>query len=469
MIHGHSKIELTNVNTGEVQVVEHDNYVTNYLRDILTPANALGDSMLSTISSSTGNFTIDKFKGLIMFKDPLDNDPDNYKFPLTNDMVAHAGNDSYSGTDATRGSFNSVESSTNSNSATFVWDFNQSQGNGTISSLGLTTFYGGIAGSGNPLYTDTVVANNVYLGQFFKDQFRLYADNFTFVDEQRGYFYRLYWNSPTLTIYKWDISNFYTDINPFEMNFNYNKLIASNTTELDNCPHTSYTVSPSATGYQAVAVIGPDAKVYFTQGGTWNDGVSKTFDIIDLESGTISSTTLTLTNRTGVNLNMSTSMNSQYVAISDSGYMCIKTVTNNNYAYINMSDDTDCGLITDDSGNNYQSSNNYICNYFGNIYLGDAAWDSSANRVQAAIVYDDKHVRYIDAQMRYRASSQYRQFNSRPLNRQLCTYVFEYYSGTSTISIMYNPCCLLTKNNLSAPVTKTSEMTMRVTYTLTKS
>ena len=475
MIHGHSKIELTNIKTGEVQVVEHDNYMTNYLRDILTPMTVNGYTWPSISNSYESYFTMEKlFGGIILFKEPLDNNPNNYVYPLDNDMVAHGGAQSYSGTDLTRGSFNSGVSSVETDSATFVWDFNENQGNGTISSLGLTTQIGGAAGSGNPLKTDTTAANNVNVlnTSSTKSVLGNIPSNgiVPYFDDENEVFYIVTWSSPTLTIKKYSFP-FYKTVNPFLMKSNYNRYIAGGT-EIDSIlPRTTTTVTTQLSNYNMQGACDNNGKYYLMVPNNWSNGDSRTIEEIDLATGTINH--LTITNRTGATLAYSTGLVCNDYLINN-GYMYIRTNTDYKWAYINISDDTDCGLIKTEDENDFVSNNGMICNYFGRIYFGGAAWSSSSGQTQVPFLYTKNTVRFLDAYMRYYSGSSpnYRQTNSN--TNKLSTpkfygYIGEVYnSNAPMVNLNYNPLCLQTKNNLATPITKTSDMTMRVTYTLTK-
>ena len=47
-LHGHAKIELTNVKTGEVQTIEHDNMFTNALNDMFNSTIGIKHLFLET-------------------------------------------------------------------------------------------------------------------------------------------------------------------------------------------------------------------------------------------------------------------------------------------------------------------------------------------------------------------------------------------------------------------------------------
>lgn len=164
---GHTKIELTNVKTGEVQTFEDHNIVTNWLRDAHQIQFPLAvDSFRHTKDITiTGYSTEDMdsprtpftdFGGLILFKEKLDADPDNYYPKGTVTMTGHASDDAYTGIDLTRGSFNDNLSSYNleERTATMVWDFGMEQGNGTIGTVCLCNHVDGKIGYGSQYYPE---------------------------------------------------------------------------------------------------------------------------------------------------------------------------------------------------------------------------------------------------------------------------------------------------------------------------
>lgn len=159
---GHAKIELTNVKTGEVQVIEEDNIVTNLLRDMhQIKCLQLLDTFAHTVDTTLTNYDVEnpnrphtpftEYGGLIMFKEQLEADPDKYYLEEEATMTAHASDDTYSGVDLTRGSFNTNLSSYNvaEGRVTLVWDFNMEQGNGTIGTVCLCNHVDGKIGYGS--------------------------------------------------------------------------------------------------------------------------------------------------------------------------------------------------------------------------------------------------------------------------------------------------------------------------------
>lgn len=137
MLHGHTKIELKNEKTGELQVVEKDNMITNILSKQLGDCAIDGYSTLNNRYFPLNNLGMG---GILLFQEALDEDVNSYRVPNpnTNPIIGCANNAVNDGTDTKRGSRNLTESQQLENGYKFVWDFNTSQGNGQISAIGLT-------------------------------------------------------------------------------------------------------------------------------------------------------------------------------------------------------------------------------------------------------------------------------------------------------------------------------------------
>ena len=150
-IKGHTRIELTDVKTGKKKVIEHDNTFQNeclsrFLR-------SLGQANNSPFMNSTFN-GYNLYRGLcggvLLFKDPIDDSNLVEYAPAGNQMIANGAFDvTNTGNPLELGSYNSVESSFSYNSATFVYDWDTSHGNGNISCVCLTSEIGGYIGYGN--------------------------------------------------------------------------------------------------------------------------------------------------------------------------------------------------------------------------------------------------------------------------------------------------------------------------------
>ncbi|MCR5616904.1 MAG: hypothetical protein K6F83_01290 [Clostridiales bacterium] len=144
VLHGHTKITLTDVNTGKKEIVEKDNLVTNAVAQIF--ANNLFGALDYTKITPLRKM----YGGVLCFQNALTQLASNVMPPneSTNHLVAHAGQTAHSTASTTRGNPNGVLSEViqNGKGYKFVWDFSTSQGSGTIGALALTHSYGGDIG-----------------------------------------------------------------------------------------------------------------------------------------------------------------------------------------------------------------------------------------------------------------------------------------------------------------------------------
>lgn len=150
---GHTKIELTNEETGEKKILEEDNMITKAL-ELYLAAGGIG--------GSTGNLLSDQaimsqpawqtlVGGLMLFGSRLEENANNV---LPNAGIQMIGNGAYgkvSNDEVTEmGSYNEKESGPQPDgSLKIVWDFTTSQANGTIHCACLSSVYGGTVGAGN--------------------------------------------------------------------------------------------------------------------------------------------------------------------------------------------------------------------------------------------------------------------------------------------------------------------------------
>ena len=143
MMKGHTKIILTNVETGEQVVHEDDNLITKAIDKIINIEMAMNHAPNSRILPIATN----ALGGIMLFDGELTESEDNIHFPVDVHLVGYA-NGGVNTTDSKRGSFNSVESGKTAEGYVSVWDFGTSQANGIIKSVARTHNHGGAA----PLY-----------------------------------------------------------------------------------------------------------------------------------------------------------------------------------------------------------------------------------------------------------------------------------------------------------------------------
>lgn len=151
---GTTKIELINVKTGEREVIEKDNLVTNAVASALD--NPFAWQLRSYYSSSyfAGNMLPlcpNLFGGILLYEDAIPEDENQLYAQAANKLIGYSSNNVNNKTDVMRGSMNQTESGEleDGTGYRFVFDFSTSQANGTISAVGLTSKWGGIAGNGS--------------------------------------------------------------------------------------------------------------------------------------------------------------------------------------------------------------------------------------------------------------------------------------------------------------------------------
>lgn len=177
-IHGHTKIELTNQTTGEVETIEKDNIVTNAVSQIFNAFNGMALLREANANGEQGG-TSEKgwelleslYGGILLYDTALGSDPDTLFAPPEANLVGSGVPKVLNnGAGLQRGSFNSAESKTDLENGvvTFVYDFATSQANGIIASVCLTNRYGGffdesetalsaVDGSNNSRYYNTTL------------------------------------------------------------------------------------------------------------------------------------------------------------------------------------------------------------------------------------------------------------------------------------------------------------------------
>lgn len=165
---GTTKIELTNVKTGEKEVIEKDNLVTNAVPSALE--NLFAWQLKTTYGTNyfAGNILPlcpNLFGGILLFEDSIPEDENHLFAQSDNKLIGYSSRNVNSGSDTMRGSMNQTESGVldTNDGYRFVFDFETSQANGTISAVGLTSKWGGMAGYGSTFYNNTQ-APNVFLG-----------------------------------------------------------------------------------------------------------------------------------------------------------------------------------------------------------------------------------------------------------------------------------------------------------------
>lgn len=139
MLKGKMTIELTDVNTGEKETIEEENMVTNALSEIFRPLGHLMNA--DSIYNQFNSYYTKLLGGLLLFDNNIEEDPNQLYAPANANLVGCAVyNTQNNTTGKMRGGYNQTESEFNAKNRymKFVYDFSTSQANGTISCVALT-------------------------------------------------------------------------------------------------------------------------------------------------------------------------------------------------------------------------------------------------------------------------------------------------------------------------------------------
>jgi len=149
------RIELTDVNTSEKEIIENSNMLTEAVNNIfgLNPMGIFYKVTGEYDEAVTWNEKLlpicpNLIGGILLFSNALEEKADNIYQYSGNLPVAYASNDVNDTTNLMRGSLNLNESGPIENGYKFVWEFTVNQGNGTIAAAALTSALGGQNGFG---------------------------------------------------------------------------------------------------------------------------------------------------------------------------------------------------------------------------------------------------------------------------------------------------------------------------------
>lgn len=137
MFRGNTKIELTNIYTGEKEVIEKHNTFTNAIQKLLEYYTATGSNIY--YSSSNHPFlplSTVGLSGIYLSSETL---AENTTQVHLRNIVGYAGFKTDTSGSKYMGSLNTTESKQLENGYKYVWDFGTDRANGTISTVGLTS------------------------------------------------------------------------------------------------------------------------------------------------------------------------------------------------------------------------------------------------------------------------------------------------------------------------------------------
>lgn len=479
-IKGHTKIELTDVNTGEVEVIEHDNTVTDGLA---AWANSHGYGRCSTFNGTSdltnNRLAYELLGGIYLFDTVL---PTTTKYAPAN--VRMVGN-SYYGCAASSqpeelGSYNGLESHWDNNEIVLVYDWLTSQGNGTINCVCLGTRMGGRAGYGN--YSGQRQSNSPvdWWGITAWQNWQQDTTYTGFWWNGSSYSYRvnnsiLYYNNKIYVLFHSNFNdnrNMYIPANSSEViikttSCGYEKLDVFypshvNGDFFNGAPETFNISIPSSAkdryckyagiGHKSCFCLCPrndDYEYYDSQYHYWDPGTSKDFVLVDISTRT--TTTLTITNPTSYQLYP------QSIYFIDGSRAFMSDRSGHSYL-INYQTSTiirqlPANFIRGDACN-YQHISYIAPDLF--LYNGQTIYNLTTNAwLPINMASFDGGL----ASFEYNSTLDALECHSQTNNS---------YSNYNYFDVIQNPWRLMTVNNLPNPIIKTNSKTMKVTYTLTR-
>lgn len=165
MLKGYTKIELTNIDSKEIQIIEDSNMVTNAILELCSPKPYFGNDPLEAVIGFNSNReeNINKIAGAVaLISDTITQNPESIMIPAGNSVTAvgpayvnsEIKNQEY-------GSLNKEESSYNEETKTcqWVWDFDTPQGNGVISCACLMPSVGARQVTGITSFDSSIATN----------------------------------------------------------------------------------------------------------------------------------------------------------------------------------------------------------------------------------------------------------------------------------------------------------------------
>lgn len=495
MLKGHTKIELTDVNTGKVKVVEDDNIVTNAMAKMLdSTAYASYNPNCNNPFNSTLPF-IDRFcGGILLLKDPIEENPDNWMLPTGNRMIGNGRINYASPNDVPEfGAFNSEESSWNPETGErkYVYDFGTSKANGTISCVALTNFLNGYWGLGNSSgkresmtveqvdYSIPARMKYYFWDRSYNLPYRysksqgmtnpvslkiLFADH----DENCIYAYSKYafeYNSSNATHHvsygKLVLSKIDTAFHSVNPMFPFgaervNRIVK----QIDiTVPSEIASLSTSCTVYNAVCRADDAVYIVFVNNSSGYVNVNENFYVWKIGYDLKTSEVFTIKNTTDASLRINHHSYCHTVYI-ENGYLIISERNNSHRMFkIKMSDPTDITVFENITG---CSTVPYLMKC-GNTLV--ARYDF---KNQGIVDQNDKIIRPINGTCEISGSStDWLYYDFIPIRGKDNIYLMSKSCDFSDTLVVHHSFFMSTINNLPEPVVKTSDLSMKITYTLT--
>lgn len=457
MLKGTTTIELTDVKTGEKQVITEKNMITNALHNLFQPTFG----HLSTESTLRGYIPAyaTLLGGIFLFDTPIREDANQLYAPAGATLTGCARyNTVNTSTGVILGSYNTTESKYDSTAKKmqFVYDFNTSQGNGTIASICLTHLEGGYGTYNSDMSYSayamksfcstpkalTIGGKDSYSGISTGAYFHLFAID---TNEDLAYYFSL----PTTTSLSFQSR---------QMGLK-NISLFSTTMPIIETSHT-ITLDHAISGYRCYNFDREDNALYIISTAASTIAANAEFIVTKVNFGTWTVTQTVMTNTSNVVL-----YSSSRFAIVHRGYVYFRSNAAN-YSMYKLELGNSANVVKLSGTASYA-----VIPVFG--IGGRTYWQYASSSTHRVYVTDEATNRFNfsgNQMLHYHTYSQsYSTYYVVPgytpvLNNEMFFYLSV--GDKSTLTFYYLADYLATINNLSEPVTKTADKTMKITYTI---
>ena len=466
MIKGKTKIKLTNVYTGEVEVIEEENMVTNALQYIFNPVGYIkaGSTMYG---SDYVNYYATLTGGLLLLDKTVTEDTDNIFLDTSVGVTGCAVFGKQNTSDQTlRGNYNATETEIDVVNRTikYVYDFDTAEANGTIACVALTHAYGGYSNRG--CAAEPVREEYPYFMSIGSGTLRLSSSSTGISTYDRNLSYTTY-GANYKFIYLIDVAKdmvYYFSVDSTTSITIRGYRANINTVSLFDTPSTGRTLLFEKTIVFSTAISQQyfsynydeeTEKLYVVSGANTNISSGGAFTITEIDvANDYAVKQYSMTNKTGVSLRMFYSRDN---TLCYDGYIYLMPYSSPYYIY------------RQEIGNS------------ANVQKIDVAvrqsWPTFAKDKRLYFAYPSSYtpswglyivetdsftMKYPEAKYLY--DSSFRQFV--PVKGVPMTYFMANGSSDGIFGIRTD--YLATINNLDSPVVKTADKTMKVTYTLSE-
>lgn len=457
MLKGTTTIELTDILSGKKQVIKKHNMITNALGRLYQPT--LGHlTNESTLRSYVPAHTT-LLGGLLLFDAAIPANAEQIYAPAGPALTGCARyNTVNTGTGLVLGSYNTTESEYNETGKKmkFVYDFNTSQGNGTIASICLTSIEAGY-GTYN---SDMTYSTSVMKSCFTTPKWLTIGGKDMYAGISTGAYYHLFTIDPDL-----DICYYFTLTNATTISIQQRQAGLKNFSLFSNSlpiisTSADITLGTVIGSYRCWQFDRDDNALYIISADSSTIAANGTFVVTKIAFGSWAVTQYTMTNTTNTTL-----YSGSRFAIVHRGNVYLRSNASRYSAYkLELGNSANVSALSGTAANSivpvfavggrvYWQYTSYSSGLYSRLYVSDEA----TNRLNFS---GNSQLQYV-----YQSYNSYYTPSYVPvLNHEMLYYIT--CGSISNLGFHYLADYLATINNLTEPVVKTADKTMKITYTI---